>query len=174
MYFLKELLLLGKEKLANEIRYLLFTKVIDRLCIKGFNSDEKKEIVWAIILTGKILDIMEDDIISQGIIDRVFGNYDMNSQNLDKIKYCSKWLTVFQKSDDIGLLVAISYLLYAMVLRGLLSEYTQNETSSLYLNSLLQKIFNNLAVPAIVLMGVFQISSTGIKLTANFNVEVII
>lgn len=122
LYFLKELLLLDREWLSGSVRELLFRKVIDKIFIDGFSQNDEDEAFWAIIIIGKLVDILQDGIITTGIYDRFFGNHCFSSEKISKVIKSKKWVTYLQNFEGINFLLSYAYIFYLAYLHKVFSE----------------------------------------------------
>lgn len=158
LYFLKELLLLKKQSLSNSIRDILFQRIIDKIFIDGFSQNDESESTWAIIVIGKIADILDDDVISKGIYDRFFGKYDFSAQGLPKTIFSKKWIVYLKQAEGVSLLLPYSYILYLANLHGVFLELGEDIIQE-HLTIFIQKAYSFNDIPTLVCMICFKMSS---------------
>jgi hypothetical protein len=158
---LKELLLLGKPSLSASICDLLFQKVIDKIFVNGFSQNDDAEALWALIIIGKIVDILDNDIISNGIYDLLFGNRDFSSlETSNGSRFCLKWIGFFRQDDGMRFIFPFSYLLHSANMRGVFLKFVGSENIKQHLEIFLQKAFSCDYTPTLLLQISFKMSST--------------
>jgi len=155
LYFLKELMLLGKQSLSGSIREMCIQQVVDKIFEHGFGANDPADALWGIIIIGKMADILKDDVISKGIYNRLFGNYYEEGDSRGVLS--QKWITFMKEEEGIGLTLAYSYLFYTAN-TGVFSF--ESEKIKQHLEFFVQKAFSCKYTPTLLLMICFKMSST--------------
>ena len=158
LYFLKELLLLKKQVLSDSVRELLFNTIIDKIFVDGFKNNGEEEVAWSLIIIGKIFDILEDQVVTIGICNRLFGNYESSVVRDSKFNFSKKWIDFLKKSQGFNVLIPYSYVLHLVWLHGSILESVNLDSFREYLHIFIQRAFRDSYTPTIVLLVCFNMS----------------
>ena len=139
---------------------MFFQKVIDKIFVNGFSQNDDTEALWALIIIGKIVDILDNDSISKGIYDLLFANYDFSNLGESKGRFCLKWISFFKQDDGMRFILPYSYLLHSANMRGVYLQSIESESIRQHLEMFLEKAFSCDYTPTLLLQTCFKMSAT--------------